>query len=54
MRWEEQRKSMQQDAQTKAELARYNDDLARKRLEVGGCSSALEDWLVPGLNTMKL
>ena len=31
MRWEEQRKSMQQDAQTKAELSRYDDQLARAR-----------------------
>lgn len=35
MRWDEQRKSMQQDAQAKAQLAQYNDELARKRLEVG-------------------
>lgn len=33
VRWEEQRKAMQQDAQTKAELARYQDELARKRAE---------------------
>ncbi|KAK9789371.1 hypothetical protein WJX73_007444 [Symbiochloris irregularis] len=33
VRWEEQRKAMQQDMQQKAELARYNDDLARKRVE---------------------
>jgi hypothetical protein len=33
VRWEEQRKAMQQEAQTKAELARYNDELARKRGE---------------------
>ena len=33
VRWEEQRKAMQQDAQQKAELARYQDDLARKRAE---------------------
>lgn len=31
VRWEEQRKSMQQDAQTKAELAKYDDQLARAR-----------------------
>ena len=31
VRWEEQRKSMQQDAQTKAQLAQYEDELARKR-----------------------
>lgn len=35
MRWEEQRKSMQQDAQSKAQLAQYNDELARKRLDLG-------------------
>ena len=35
VRWEEQRKSMQQDAQAKAQLAQYNDELARKRLDVG-------------------
>ncbi|GAB4815326.1 hypothetical protein N2152v2_002372 [Parachlorella kessleri] len=34
VRWEEQRKSMQQDAQAKAQLAQYNDELARKRLDV--------------------
>ncbi|KAL3143353.1 hypothetical protein ABBQ38_002187 [Trebouxia sp. C0009 RCD-2024] len=33
VRWEEQRKSMQQDAQTKAQLAQYEDELARKRNE---------------------
>ena len=31
MRWEEQRKTMQQDAQAKAQLAQYQDELARKR-----------------------
>lgn len=31
VRWEEQRKSMQQDAQTKAELSKYDDQLARAR-----------------------
>lgn len=33
VRWEEQRKAMQQDAQAKAQLAQYNDELARKRAE---------------------
>jgi ATPase family AAA domain-containing protein 3A/B len=33
IRWEEQRKTMQQDAQAKAQLAQYNDELARKRAE---------------------
>ncbi|KAI8103164.1 hypothetical protein M9434_005947 [Picochlorum sp. BPE23] len=33
IKWEEQRKAMQQDAQTKAQLAQYNDELARKRAE---------------------
>lgn len=33
IKWEEQRKAMQQDAQTKAQLAQYNDELARKRGE---------------------
>lgn len=33
VRWEEQRKSMQQDSQTKAQLAQYEDELARKRNE---------------------
>lgn len=31
VRWEEQRKSMQQDAQAKAQVAQYEDELARKR-----------------------
>ena len=31
VRWEEQRKAMQQDAQTKAEMSRYEDQLARAR-----------------------
>ena len=30
-RWEEQRKTMQQDAQNKAQMAQYEDELARKR-----------------------
>lgn len=30
-RWDEQRKTMQQDAQAKAQLAQYEDELARKR-----------------------
>jgi len=29
VRWDEQRKTMQQDAQTKAELSKYDDQLAR-------------------------
>ena len=33
MRWEEQRKTFQQDAQSKAQLAQYNDELARKRVD---------------------
>lgn len=33
MRWEEQRKALQQDAQAKAQLAQYNDELARKRVD---------------------
>ena len=33
VRWEEQRKAMQQDSQSKAQLAQYNDELARKRAE---------------------
>ena len=33
VRWEEQRKSMQLDSQTKAQLAQYEDELARKRNE---------------------
>lgn len=32
---EEQRKLVQQKAQTEAQLARYNDELARKRMQVG-------------------
>ena len=31
MRWEEQRKTLQADAAAKAQLAQYNDELARKR-----------------------
>ncbi len=31
VRWQEQRKSMQEDAKIKAELAQYQDQLARKR-----------------------
>ena len=31
VRWQEQRKSMQEDAKMKAELAQYQDQLARKR-----------------------
>ena len=30
-RWDEQRKTMQQDTQAKAQLAQYEDELARKR-----------------------
>ncbi|KAL4854855.1 ATPase family AAA domain-containing protein 3 [Chlorella vulgaris] len=33
VRWEEQRKAMQQDSQQKAQLAQYQDELARKRME---------------------
>ena len=33
VKWEEQRKAMQQDAQQKAQLAQYQDELARKRAE---------------------
>ncbi len=33
MRWEEQRKAMQADAQQRAQLAQYEDELARKRGE---------------------
>jgi len=33
VRWEEQRKAMQQESQSKAQLAQYNDELARKRAE---------------------
>lgn len=33
VRWEEQRKAMQQDSQSKAQLAQYNDELARKRVD---------------------
>lgn len=32
--WDEQRKAMQADMHNKAELARYEDDLARKRADV--------------------
>lgn len=32
--WEEQRKAMQADMHNKAELARFEDELARKRAEV--------------------
>ena len=35
VRWEEQRKAMQQDAQQKAQVAQYQDELARKRMESG-------------------
>ena len=44
MRWDEQRKSMQQDAQAKAQLAQYNDELARKRLEVGAWAGGGGLW----------
>lgn len=37
MMLEEQRKLVQQKAQTEAQLARYNDELARKRMQVGNC-----------------
>ena len=33
MRWEEQRKAMQQDAYQKQEVAKYQDQLARQRME---------------------
>ena len=33
MRWEEQRKAMQQDAYQKQEVAKYQDQLARNRAE---------------------
>lgn len=33
MRWEEQRKAQQQDAYNKQEVAKYQDQLARQRLE---------------------
>ena len=33
MRWEEQRKAMQQDAYQKQEVAKYQDQLARQRAE---------------------
>ena len=32
--WEEQRKAMQADQYNKAELARFEDELARKRADV--------------------
>lgn len=32
--YEEQRKLVQQQAQTKAQLARYEDELSRKRMQV--------------------
>lgn len=32
--YEEQRKLVQQQAQTKAQLARYEDELTRKRMQV--------------------
>lgn len=34
MRWEEQKKLMQQDAYNKQEVAKYNNDLAVKRQEL--------------------
>ncbi len=34
MHWEEQRKAMQADMHNKAELARFEDELARKRADV--------------------
>lgn len=34
VRWEEQRKAMQQDAYQKQEVAKYQDQLARQRGEV--------------------
>lgn len=33
MRWEEQRKAQQQDAYNKQEVAKYNDQLARQRMD---------------------
>ena len=33
MRWEEQRKAFQQDAYQKQEVAKYQDQLARQRME---------------------
>ncbi len=33
MRWEEQRKAQQQDAYNKQEVAKYQDGLARQRME---------------------
>lgn len=33
MRWEEQRRTMQEESQRQAQLAQYNDELARKRME---------------------
>ena len=32
--YEDQRKLIEQQAQTKAQMARYEDDLARKRMQV--------------------
>jgi ATPase family AAA domain-containing protein 3A/B len=32
--YEEQKKLVQQQAQTKAQMARYEDELARKRMQV--------------------
>lgn len=34
MIYEEQKKLVQQQAQTKAQMARYDDELARKRMQV--------------------
>ncbi len=34
VRWEEQKKLMQQDAYNKQEVAKYNNDLATKRQEL--------------------
>jgi ATPase family AAA domain-containing protein 3A/B len=31
VRWEEQRKTMQEESQRQAQLAQYNDELSRKR-----------------------
>ena len=36
MMLDEQQKLVQQQAQTKAQLARYEDELARKRMQVRG------------------
>lgn len=33
VRWEEQRKAQQQDAYNKQEVAKYNDQLARQRMD---------------------